>query len=68
MGRHELSRDERILKARSIRKFMNKKHHFETKKARLREMRILTSIGVTGDESKTNVPLQFYNRHRTEAF
>ena len=44
MGKHLLTRDERINKAREWRKYMNKRHHIENKINAKREMSILEQM------------------------
>jgi hypothetical protein len=46
MGKHLLSREERIRIARSKRKYMNQRHHIEAKKNRKRENDILKLIRI----------------------
>lgn len=46
MGKHLLTREERIKKARKWKKFMNKRHHIEAKAQRLREDKILEQMKI----------------------
>lgn len=46
MGKHKYSREERIARARRLRKFMSVLHRKEQKRERMREQRILRSIKV----------------------
>ncbi len=46
MGKQLLTRDERIKKARELRKYMNKKHPIEAKAQRLREDKILEQMKI----------------------
>jgi hypothetical protein len=46
MGKHLLTREERIKKAKEWRKYMNKRHHIEAKIQRLREESILEQMKI----------------------
>jgi hypothetical protein len=46
MGKHLLTKNERIKKARKWRRFMNRRHHIEAKVQRLREENILQEMKI----------------------
>jgi hypothetical protein len=46
MGKHLLTKEERIMEARARRKYMNRRHHIEAKKNRAREVEILKQIKI----------------------
>ncbi len=46
MGKHLLTRDERIEKARKWRKYVNRRHHIEAKQTAKREEQILKHLNI----------------------
>ena len=46
MGKHLLTKEERVKKSRKWRKFMNKIHHLERKRASKREEEILKRMNI----------------------
>jgi hypothetical protein len=48
MGKHLMSREERIVAGRKKRKFMNKRHHLKAKDEKVREEKLLELIRIRG--------------------